>query len=371
MRPMVITGVESVALSIPFRTRRRSAISSWSRADAPAVDSLLVHVTTDEGVDGWGEALGLSAVSVTRAAVDVLVAPLCVGKDPTRIAELIGDARAALVGLGPGGPVAHALSAVDIALWDIAGKVAGAPLGRLLLDRDTTTGLRCYASIEAYADSAALCACVREALDAGFTSVKLHETALPGVRAVRETVGREVELALDVNCAWTADGVARMAPELRELDVRWLEEPIWPPDDYEGLAELRRTCAIPIAAGENASTPLEFARLLRCGAVDLIQPSPAKMGGVSGLSAVFALAAEHAVAVVPHTYYDGPGLLAAIQATAALGTVESMIEWRHFDLQARIYGDALRPEGGRIAVPAGPGLGLDPDPAVIAAYRIP
>ncbi len=94
----------------------------------------------------------------------------------------------------------------------------------------------------------------------------------------------------------------------------------------------------------------------------------AKMGGISELSKVFPLAAVHNVAVMPHSFYDGPGLLAAIHATAACGTVNSMIEWRRFDLEATIYDRWFAPKQGRIPVPQGPGLGLEPDPRVIRTY---
>jgi L-alanine-DL-glutamate epimerase-like enolase superfamily enzyme len=116
------------------------------------------------------------------------------------------------------------------------------------------------------------------------------------------------------------------------------------------------------------ATLMDFDRLLRAGAVDFVQPSPAKMGGVSELCKVFPLATIHNVAVMPHSFYDGPGLLAAIQVVAALGGADAMIEWRYFDLEAKIYGDALTPEQGRIKVPQGPGLGIEPDPEVIRAY---
>ena len=94
------------------------------------------------------------------------------------------------------------------------------------------------------------------------------------------------------------------------------------------------------------------------------------MGGISELRKIFPLAAIHNMTVMPHSFYDGPGLLAAIQVTAALGSADSMIEWRCFDLEATIYGAALQPKRGRIAVPQGPGLGLDPDPDVIRTCRL-
>jgi L-alanine-DL-glutamate epimerase-like enolase superfamily enzyme len=114
---------------------------------------------------------------------------------------------------------------------------------------------------------------------------------------------------------------------------------------------------------------MEFERLMAAGAVDFVQPSPAKMGGISELRKVFSLAAVHNVVVMPHTFYDGPGLLAAIHATAALGTADSMIEWRCFDLEAQLYGGALAQEGGRVSVPQGAGLGIEPDADIIRDYR--
>jgi L-alanine-DL-glutamate epimerase-like enolase superfamily enzyme len=151
--------------------------------------------------------------------------------------------------------------------------------------------------------------------------------------------------------------------------LKWLEEPLWPPENFDGLAELKRTSGIPIAAGENVYTLMDFEQMLVAKAVDFVQPSPAKMGGVTELIKVFPLASVHNIPVMPHSFYDGPGLLAAIHATAALGTPDSMIEWRWFDLEATIYGDKLSPKAGRISVPQGPGLGIDPDPHVIGAYR--
>jgi L-alanine-DL-glutamate epimerase-like enolase superfamily enzyme len=257
------------------------------------------------------------------------------------------------------------ISAVDIALWDIAGKASNAPVYRLL--GGGATDLPCYASLVRFSDPSLVRANVRRAIDTGFRRLKLHEIALPAIRAAREEAP-DVELMLDVNCAWTLNEARRRAEELKQFRLKWLEEPVWPPENYDGLAQLRRTCGIPIAARENVSTLMDFERLMAAGAVDFVQPSPAKMGGITELCKIFPIAALHNVPVMPHSFYDGPGLLAAIHATAALGSADGMIEWRRFDLEAQLYGGVLAPQRGRIAVPQGPGLGIDPDPGVIRTY---
>jgi L-alanine-DL-glutamate epimerase-like enolase superfamily enzyme len=365
---MIIAGIETFPLRIPVKPGGRSDAAAWGDKDLPAADSLLVKVTTDQGLVGWGEAFGFRAVRSAALAVDELIAPLCIGQDATRIAPLMLEVQKKLHIFGRSGPLTYGVSAVDIALWDIAGKGANAPVHRLL--GGGAAALPCYASLIRYSDPSAVRANVRRAIKAGFRCLKLHEIELPAVRAAREEAGVDIELTLDVNCPWTLTEARTTAEDMKEFGLKWLEEPIWPPENYDGLAQLRKTCGIPIAAGENVSTLMDFERLMAAGAVDFVQPSPAKMGGISELCKVFPLAAVHNVAVMPHTFYDGPGLLAAIHATAAMATADSMIEWRCFDLEAQLYGGALAPEGGRISVPQGPGLGIDPDPNVIRDYRM-
>jgi L-alanine-DL-glutamate epimerase-like enolase superfamily enzyme len=365
---MIITGIEPIPLRIPFKAGTTSDASAWGDSNLPAADALLVKVTTDEGLIGWGEAFGFRAVASAKLAIDQLIAPLCIGRDATRIEPLMSDVQKKLHVFGRGGALAFAISAVDIALWDIAGKAANMPLSRLL--GGGAADLPCYASLVRYSNPSLVRSSVRQAIDAGFDALKLHEIEIPAIRAARDEAGPGVALMLDVNCPWTLTQARAIAGDLRAVDLKWLEEPLWPPENFDGLAALRSATGIPIAAGENIYTLMDFERLLAARAVDFVQPSPAKMGGVSELCKVFPLAVVHNTTVMPHSFYDGPGLLAAIHATAALGTADSMIEWRWFDLEATIYGRALRPERGRIAVPEGAGLGIDPDPEIIGRFRL-
>ena len=127
---MIISGIATVPLRIPYKPGRESAASVWGPAGSPAVDSLLVKVTTDEGCEGWGEAFGFLGVPVTQRAIDDLIAPLCIGKDAERVAPLMHEVQVKLQVFR--GPLTLALSAVDIAPWDVVGKAAGVPLHRLL-----------------------------------------------------------------------------------------------------------------------------------------------------------------------------------------------------------------------------------------------
>jgi L-alanine-DL-glutamate epimerase-like enolase superfamily enzyme len=363
---MIISAIETFALRIPFHPGHRSAPSAWGPKGLQAVDSLLVRVTTDDGLEGWGESFGFTGVPVTQRAVDAVITPLCVGEEASQIASLMLGVQKKLSVFGRSGPFTHALSAIDIALWDIAGKVAGTPLSGML--GGGQADLACYASLDTYADPELVRGAVRKALGDGFSAIKLHERDLSVVRAGREEAGSDVALMIDVNAAWTVNEGRAMAKTLQEFEPKWLEEPVWPPENYDGLREVRRSGGVAIAAGENVSTLLDFGRLLDAGAVDYVQPSPAKMGGITELRKVFTVAALQNVTVVPHSFYDGPGLLAALHTTAALGTAESMVEWRYFDLEATVYGEALAPRKGRVPIPEGPGLGIDPDRDVIDTY---
>jgi L-alanine-DL-glutamate epimerase-like enolase superfamily enzyme len=366
MNAVSVATIETIPLRIPFKADGYVDAYLWGEK-LTAADSLLVKVTTNTGVEGWGEAFGFGAVASAKLAVDELIAPLCIGQDVTRIEPLMLAVQRKLHVYGRGGALTYGLSAVDTALWDIAGKLANAPVSQLL--GGGVADMPCYASLACYSDPSLVRAQVRHSIDAEFHAIKLHEADLPAIRAAREEAGPDIELIVDVGCPWTLTEAQNLAAELKAVNLKFLEEPLWPPENFYGLAELRRTTGIPISSGENASTLMEFEHMLATKAVDFVQPSPVKMGGISELRRIFPLAAVHNIPVMTHSFYDGPGLLAAIHTTAALGTTDSMIEWRRFDLEAAIYDNAFTPHNGRISVPNTPGLGIDPDPDVISAYR--
>jgi L-alanine-DL-glutamate epimerase-like enolase superfamily enzyme len=364
---MKISSIETIVIRIPYDSGGPSEAEVWGGRTWETADALLVKVATDEGITGWGEAFGYNVIPSTKAVIDQMLAPLFLGRDALAIEELMRDAQQKLHIFGRAGPVIYGLSGLDIALWDIAGKACGQPVHRLL-GGTTRTSLDCYASLIRYGEDNLVSRNVQRALDRGFRHIKLHEIAVPAVGAARSTAGDSIALMNDVNCPWSLQQAIAMAEQLRPLDLYWLEEPVWPPEDHSALARLRARVPTPIAAGENASTLIQFQHLFEAGAVDIAQPSPAKMGGLSEIRKVFALAGAHNVRVIPHTFYDGPAFLAGLHASAALST-DPLVEWRFFDLHARLYGDNAVPVGGKVAVPGGAGLGFDPDPDVIARYR--
>jgi L-alanine-DL-glutamate epimerase-like enolase superfamily enzyme len=365
---MKIAKIESIPLRIPFTTGGPSGAAVWGKAGLQTADSLIVSVTTDTGVVGWGEAFGFVAVPAVKVAIDSILAPECIGRDTTQPGKLSLDLQKKFHVFGRSGALIHGLSAIDIALWDIAGKVAKQPVYQLLGGSDVVS-LPSYASLARYNDPEFVAKNVVRALKSGYRHLKLHEIDVNCVRAAREAAGDDVEIMLDVNCPWSVREALDMAKQLRPLNLRWLEEPVWPPENYSGLARVRAEGGIPIAAGENASTVMDFQHLLEAKAVDFIQPSPAKMGGLTELSKVSAMANANNTTVRIHTFYDGPGLLAAIHANAALGGAGAMVEWRYFDLEEQLYGDAIIPKNGVMAVPQGPGLGFEPRADVIRKYR--
>jgi D-galactarolactone cycloisomerase len=170
---------------------------------------------------------------------------------------------------------------------------------------------------------------------------------------------------LDINCAWdTVEQAVGFCRAVQEMNVRWVEEPVWPPEDFAAIAAVRRAGGAGIAAGECLGSPESIGTMLAAGAVDVVQPSVTKVGGVSAMLAVRDLAARHGAALVPHCPYYGPGLLASLHVLAC-AEVEEPLEYYFADLAQPPY-PALIPRDGYVAVPQGPGLGLEIDPALLA-----
>jgi L-alanine-DL-glutamate epimerase-like enolase superfamily enzyme len=363
---MKITRVETRVLNLPMLVDSAATPMLGGRART-AIDMLLVRIDTDAGLTGWGEAFGHRIFPATRAAIDTLLGPMLIGRDASQIGAITDDLQRTLHGVGRGGVTIYALSGIDIALWDLAGKAAGLPLYRLL-GGSRATDLPAYASLLRYGNAKAVARYTEEALARGYRHVKIHEITLPEIKAARDAAGPGIPLMVDTNCPWTVPEAIAMAQAMAPLDVHWLEEPVWPPENLAGLAEVRARGGLSTAAGENYATAWDFRRAFEAGALTYAQPSVTKIGGVTEMRRVMTLAESFGVTVVPHSAYFGPGLLASIHCIAALAG-GSLVERFYCDFAENPLGEAIHPKNGRIAVPQGPGLGIDPDPRLLEKAR--
>jgi L-alanine-DL-glutamate epimerase-like enolase superfamily enzyme len=333
------------------------------------MEILFIRIETDTGLIGWGEAFGLSIWPATRQAFEHLVAPLIMGKDEKNISELMANLQKQLHILGRTGAVTFALSGLDIALWDIQGKAKQQSLSELLGGAKHQS-LPGYASLMRYGNTDLIKHNTERALEKGFGAIKLHEQSSEHVQAARQLMGPELPLMMDVNCPWSVAQTLEMLPQLQASNLLWLEEPIWPPEDFRGLKKIRDKKSIGIAAGENNMSACHFEEMLAYGSVDFAQPSVTKIGGITEMLKIMDLCQYFETPVMPHSPYFGPGLLATLHLAAVLQP-ETMIEYSFADLGANPLGDCILMRHGRIDIPRGPGLGCDPDLDILHEFRVP
>jgi len=363
---MRITSIEPIPVSIPYSHAgplTGFGGSSWSK-----LTYLLVRVQTEDGLVGWGESFGYTVIPATLAALQELVIPLAVGRDATHIVPLMEELQKTLHIFGRGGPTQFALSGLDMALWDLAGKRSNCSIA-LLLGGRYRSEIAAYTSLLKLQHPDTIRKACEQACEAAFSAVKLHERTEQAVAAARESLGSQVDLMVDVNCAWDLAEALDMTSRLERYDLKWLEEPIWPPEDFLSLARLRSQSEVRLAAGENLSNSWAFQPVIDASAVDFLQPSVTKVGGITEFMKIANVAPFHGVRVAPHSPYFGPGLLATLQVAAACPSI-CYVECFGVKLQTPLFGSTGLPaQNGRIMIPDGPGLGADPDPDALAHLR--
>lgn len=359
-RDLVIASVEAFHLVIPsvYGGPQPASGAQW-----PFVQAVLVRVETKGGLVGWGEAFGHDAAAASTTAVNAMVAPLAIGSDAADIAALGADLRRRLYTYGLAGPIGFALSGLDIALWDIRGQAEGLPVHRLLAPASQAAAVAAYASLLRYGDAVMAGEAAAHAFARGHRAVKLHEATVEAVMAARAAIGPDVELTLDMNCRWTVDESVANARRLRPFGLAWIEEPCWPPEPRY-LARIAAESGAAIAAGENAGTLAGLEEIAGTGRVAFIQPSAAKIGGLSGLLAAREIATRHGAGLATHSAYFGPALAATLHFCAAFGLD---CEW--YDCRLEAWPAGLSPQGGRLTVPQASGLGIRVDPRLLKTYR--
>ncbi len=359
---MKITSIDSVVLRVPC-PRPMSLEFADHRMVAAFID-------TDQGVTGFGYALafGGGGAEAMQVYLETRLKPLLLGEDPRLVARLWEKMFRADRGIRRVGLAGYAVAALDIALWDLAGKAAGQPLFRMwgaATDRVEAYGSGGWAKYSV--DDVIGEARFYVGQGCRYYKMKIHDPDprenRRRVEAVRRALGDGVRLMVDVNQKLDVLGAIRQAQLLDDLDLVWYEEPVLA-DDYGGLAEVARSIRIPVATGENHYTRFEFKELCERGAARYLMPDVGRANGFSETLRIGHLAAAYGLMVSPHVVHEISLHVAAALPNAFL--VEYM-NWAPADL----FVDLPRCEDGWFRVPERPGHGLALTPDAVKKYRVP
>src|ERR1700750_2230582 len=278
---MKITDVRAHHIRIPYDAGPASFRQGASAISA--LDMVVVEVSTDAGLTGWGDAFAYVCPRTTCTAIAEMIAPQARGQEVPEaagIAAFMEQIQRNLHLFGRYGITMFAISGLDIALWDLAARIKGVPLHQLIgaARRAKIPG---YASLLRIGKPESIASECRAARQRGYGAIKLHETTAPAVFAAREAIGAGVPLMVDINCPLSGAEAIAFAHACKAAAPMFLEEPVWPPEDFTTLAEVRKQGGLDIAAGENAWTEYQFRAMMNAGAVSHAQPSVIKVGGVT------------------------------------------------------------------------------------------
>lgn len=362
---MKITAITPILIRIPFEDGSTGLGMTPQRWNA--LEMVLVKVETDTGLVGWGEAFGYFCQRAVAAVITDLIAPFLIGRDASDPAALNDEMQRRFVLFGRYGITVFGISGVDIALWDLKAKAEGVSLSNLLTGgRRRREHVSAYASLVRYGRADLVACFAEQAAREGYATIKLHETTMPEIRAGRAAIGASIGFTIDVNCGWTEAHAASVLPELKALDTLWLEEPIFPPEDWDAMRRLGAH-GVAISAGENACTSVEFGRLAK--AVTYPQPSVTKVGGVTEFLRIAEIAMREQRTLMAHTPYFGPGYFATLQLAAAVEPF-GLFEYLWVEPQAWAAIDQPRPVRGAMRIPDRPGIGFEPDLDVLERFKV-
>lgn len=365
---MKIISVQAYPLSYPLETPYQDATGVWDDWS-----TVLVKITVENGTFGWGEIGPLhgGGIPVFIAIVEHKLKGLLIGEDALNreylYQKMLGTGTSSYA-FGQKGAIVTAIAGIDIALWDIAGKLYNAPVYALL-------GGLCNPKLPVYAsgffgrDGRNLTAkeCSEEAKSyagQGFQGVKMkigfgREADLQNLEAVRDALGPKLGIMVDANQGFSFHEIVKRARELSAFDLTFLEEPL-PINDLDAMAELIRSIDIPIAAGENNYTRYEFRDILVKRAVNIIQPDIIHAGGLSETKKIVDMASCWNIPVAPHIHAT-VGVAASIHLLASTPNalaVEYITSGGSYQLRRELFGDVYMAEDGFISAPDLPGLGI-------------
>ncbi|WP_020220703.1 mandelate racemase/muconate lactonizing enzyme family protein [Halarchaeum acidiphilum] len=375
---MQITDIEVIPLS--YRLPEGCGLGD-ARGFGYDRETTLIRLDTDAGHIGWGEAFVPGRLA--RATIESFFADEIVGFDPHDVESLADRFTTDPYHFGRGIAVQSALSAVDIACWDLIGKDLDHPVYRLLggVEREE---LRPYASTMYFTEQdRSLAEPIERAVSEGFTAAKIKigggtESDVKRVRVAREVLGDDALLMVDMNGNYRPAQAARTANAIAEYDIAWIEEPV-PPENESGYQEVKRRVDVPIAAGEAHYGRFAFKRLIDDYGVDIVQPNLARCGGLTEARRIGTIATTENVRICPHVWNSAVGLAAAVQFAASTSEYPHtrnrpeprLLEFDRSEnpLRSELLEDPLDPTGGVLKVPQKPGLGIDVDEVAVERYR--
>lgn len=339
----------------------------------------LVEVVTQDGQSGWGEALcsGLLEPELSASVLKYIITPLVIGRSVFDSEVIWHELYNHTRDYGRKGIVIAAISALDIALWDLKGKITQRPVFELL-GGGFRKQVQAYATgffrIELGTDTASLVEEARRHRDAGFVSMKIKlgfgvANDIKVMTDIRDAVGDNVELMIDANHAYTVSEAAQLADGLKTYGLRWFEEPV-NPDDKEGYRLLKQKTLIPLAGGEAEFTLFGFRDLLAGRCIDIAQPDVAMAGGLTAMTHITALALANGIQVNPHVWGTAIGQYASLHAIAAMPLVNPTLaasgpifeyDTSSHPFRSNLVTAAITQSEGWVNVPTGDGLGFTID----------
>lgn len=380
---MKITQVDIFVVKAPLDTPFAFS-QGWVHQRA----ATLVRITTESGLQGWGEAFtqGLEPPEIAAAAVGSALVPLVLGQDALSPAVLWTSMYNRTRDFGRKGSVMSAISAIDIALWDIVGKHYSAPVSALL-GGAYRTSVQPYATgfyrLKGQGETARL---TEEALrhrDSGFQAMKIKlgfgvRDDLKVMHSIQEALNDpEIELMIDTNHAYGRSDAIRLGRGLSDFSLRWYEEPVVP-EDIQGYVAVRAALDMPIAGGENEHSLYGYNALFRADALDVAQPDIGSCGGFTAVRDVLTMAQANGVMLNPHVWGTAIAQAASLQfiatipvANHSLNAIEPVLE---YDLSSHPFRQDLiaqpwQMENGRVAIPDRPGLGIEVNMDTIEQYQ--
>lgn len=387
---MKIASIEPHILRVPLN--ENSFFSSQARF--PERNSLLVKITTTDGLIGWGEGGQYGPPGPVASCIEDVLAPLLIGTPADAPSMTFEKLYAFSRDFGQRGPYVEALSAIDIALWDIRGKALGEPVHKLMGGafrmRVKAYATGCYYPEQPWNMDEIVDDLEREAasyVDSGFDILKIKigllsvEEDLRRLDAVRRGSGEMVQILVDANHAYTASTAIRVGRALSEYGVLFLEEPVVP-EDREGYRRVRDAIDVPVAGGECEFTRYGFRDLFMGQCVDIAQPDICVCGGLSEFMKIQALASSFGVLTVPHVWGSGIAVAAAMQALATIPPTPHtanpvplqnapVVEFdrKHNPLRDDLLEEGFTLKDGFVQVPDRPGLGVSVNEDVLNRYR--